>query len=412
MGEIVEEARKQGPRAITQLATLLDNPLCEPWLSHELLFIEELDPEIKKKCLGFVVARAKNWRDDQNAWAERGWYFDWKFKMEEKARQKTEEPNKGKEEEGKRQSTGESRDQQDKISRNQGRVMQILSEARFAGIRVVVERLSLNSIRLLPEPVDEGAVPLGASKIGGRPDLPPEMEWPAVPNHPEYPLAFICQVNLPEVAPLDRDKKLPREGLLSFFYDQDVDGGELDDRGHWRVVHVRDFPPRLKRREFPGGLDADQVHPAFKPHFRSESTLPEWDATAVRDLKLTGPELEAYKALEGELHDAQGESDIQNRGGQGVNDTLNRMLGHPDLVQGEMQQDCELLSQGVDPHAGAPITAQQERAARDWTLLLQVDSLESGSDAWGDRGRIYFWVKAQDLKAANFGNTWLFLQFT
>ena len=32
---------------------------------------------------------------------------------------------------------------------------------------------------------DEAAIPLGASKIGGRPDLPPGMAWPTRPAYPD-----------------------------------------------------------------------------------------------------------------------------------------------------------------------------------------------------------------------------------
>jgi uncharacterized protein YwqG len=48
----------------------------------------------------------------------------------------------------------------------------------------------------------------------------------------------------------------------------------------------------------------------------------------------------------------------------------------------------------------------------DWRLLLQLDS-EMGGDQevlWGDVGRIYFWIRDEDLRAGRLDRTWTILQ--
>ena len=49
--------------------------------------------------------------------------------------------------------------------------------------------------------------------------------------------------------------------------------------------------------------------------------------------------------------------------------------------------------------------------AVDWELLLQIDTDEEGPGwMWGDVGRLYFWLRSEDLVAQRFENAWLVLQ--
>ncbi|GAA0539538.1 hypothetical protein FHS83_003723 [Rhizomicrobium palustre] len=63
----------------------------------------------------------------------------------------------------------------------------------------------------------EDDIPLGASKIGGRPDLAEDTPWPE-------DTAFLVQINLADVPDGALDIALPREGLISCFRnDEDWD---------------------------------------------------------------------------------------------------------------------------------------------------------------------------------------------
>ena len=77
-------------------------------------------------------------------------------------------------------------------------------------------------------------LPVGASKIGGRPDLPPAVAWPVYRNRPvphvgkaspdtpeqERALLFVAQIRLADLRGLP-DVGLPKSGLLSFFVLED-----------------------------------------------------------------------------------------------------------------------------------------------------------------------------------------------
>jgi uncharacterized protein YwqG len=82
---------------------------------------------------------------------------------------------------------------------------------RFADSLVEMAR---PGVRLVP---DSGMqVHDRSSRLGGSPDLPSSIAWPRKDN---APLSFIAQVNLADVAPYEAEGLLPRDGLLSFFYD-------------------------------------------------------------------------------------------------------------------------------------------------------------------------------------------------
>jgi len=76
----------------------------------------------------------------------------------------------------------------------------------------------------------EADAPIGASRIGGGPDVPAGFTWP---THKGRPLDFLLQINLADVQGLQCGLDLPAQGVLSFFYDTDTQpwGYDPADRG-------------------------------------------------------------------------------------------------------------------------------------------------------------------------------------
>ena len=50
--------------------------------------------------------------------------------------------------------------------------------------------------------------------------------------------------------------------------------------------------------------------------------------------------------------------------------------------------------------------------AQEWILLFQMDTVEKDGFElmFGDCGRIYFYIRKEDLRNRNFENVWLSLQ--
>lgn len=99
-------------------------------------------------------------------------------------------------------------------------------------------------VALTPAPAE---VPIGASKIGGAPDLPVDASWPVDRN--ARALSIVAQLDLASLPAVDDD--LPREGALSFLYDT-LRQPPGDSRGDGASLTVRwSVQKPLRRRDAP-----------------------------------------------------------------------------------------------------------------------------------------------------------------
>jgi uncharacterized protein YwqG len=239
--------------------------------------------------------------------------------------------------------------------------------------------LALPSIRLVP-----GS---GRSRLGGAAELPPGTEWP---RRNGAPLSLIAQLFLDELAAHDRKGLLPQRGSLAFFYDAEEQPWGFDpaDRDGFAVMSVPDDVETAQRSE-------GEVFPPLQLDAQPELTLPP-DAA---ELGLGEAEQEAYLDLLGVL-----------------NDTRHRCVGHPDQIQGDMQLEAQLVSHGLycgdETGYDDPRAEELAKGAASWRLLLQVDSDEERDMFWGDVGRLYYWIREEDLRRGSFDAAWLILQCT
>jgi len=258
--------------------------------------------------------------------------------------------------------------------------------------------LARPSARLEAELSDEADIGIGETKLGGYPDLPPDLDWPRYDGAPQ---SFVAQINLAETHPYDLDPVLPPAGLLSFFYEssQSVWGFDPKEDGAWAVHHTPDAAD-LVRREPPSDLPPEALFDARRLQPSSELTYaPSW-FSEVAALNLTRDQKFALdEVLEAE---------------EAAEETIHRFLGHPDPIQGDMQLECQLVAHGLycgdlsgyeDPRA-----AELAPGAARWRLLLQVDSDDGVGMMWGDGGRIYYWMHEDDLAARSWAKARLVLQ--
>jgi uncharacterized protein (TIGR02996 family) len=141
----------------------------------------------------------------------------------------------------------------------------------------------------------ERTFPVGASKFGGRPDLPPDAEWPMTY---EEPLTFLAQFNLSELHASPVARALPATGLLSLFCYHDYDEN-FDDRD-WRLLYHPDVSG-LVRREQPPDLPEGHYAACTRLIFTETPTLPHTDSPRgkelMRALRATDPDGIAYDNL-------------------------------------------------------------------------------------------------------------------
>ena len=276
--------------------------------------------------------------------------------------------------------------------------------ADIGGMREAVKKLLRTSF-LLSFGQEERPSPEG-SKFGGRPALPDGFSWPVFAGEDpdgvkeERPLSFLLQINLGEIP--DAGGLLPREGMLCFFYETKSMcwGFDPADDGCARVYYFPDLSA-LSPTEPPAGL----LLPERRLHFSPQSSLPDWEELGnYYDVDFSG-DAEDYERLRAECGVSEKEEGEDSK-----------FLGYADLIQGDMLAECEQVSRGI--YMGGTDAAGDEEdiflKSRDWTLLLQLGTVELGDVQlrWGDCGRLYFYIRRQDLGAGNFDAVRLILQCT
>lgn len=273
-----------------------------------------------------------------------------------------------------------------------------------------IEDIKLNSIKISFDLDCTTPLPLGASKFGGCPDLPKEFRWyyfsgesPFTKKIKERPLSFLAQINCKEVKKYDTDNRLPSTGILYFFYELETMewGFSHQDKGCSRVYYYDGDISSLEKTNFPDDMNQDYKLPELKLIFNSIYNAPSFEEL-----------YDDYRLYSWDDYD-----DFLKQHGYKIEDNnYAKLLGYSDNIQGDMLLECELVTNGLNCGDGtgykSPKRKELEKNKNQWKLLFQLDTVTTHDFElmFGDCGRIYYFIKDEDLKNKNFDNTWLILQ--
>ena len=175
-----------------------------------------------------------------------------------------------------------------------------------------------------------GEIPLGRSRLGGRPDVPDGFAWPQEKGG--EPLVFLVQLRLDELRAADPETRCAGSGLLSVFVPQWFVGS-----AHAEVVPTK----KLIRLDWPDSLGEEhRLSPALVS-LEPMLALADWPAFRAKD---SDAAIESFRAL-------------LDRGPD------HRVFGRPSTIQGQG------LSAGRES-------------------LLQIDSDSAVDVMFGDGGRL------------------------
>lgn len=266
-----------------------------------------------------------------------------------------------------------------------------------------------NSIRLTIGGAAERS--FGATRFGGKPDVPEGFEWPyfegdSYEGVKNRPLSFIAQFNLEEISQYDTENLLPKTGVLSFFYELNsmAWGYDPDNKGCARVYYFEDVNA-LHTADLPEDMEEYFRLPALKIAAKSEKSYQDGvDFLLQREDEMT----ERWDEFD----------EIREKLRIDEEDEISKLLGWADPIQGNMTMECELVSRGYYLGNGwdevTPLDRQEAEqwSAQDWLPLFQLDSVYDGNFElmFGDGGRIYYYIRRDDLAARKFDDVWLILQ--
>jgi uncharacterized protein YwqG len=254
-----------------------------------------------------------------------------------------------------------------------------------------IHELTRPAIVLQTSAYDEHELPLGASKMGGRPDLPAEALWPTYRNG--KPLAFLTQINLNEISRLPPPfRGLPKDGLISVFSVWGwVDGDNLDpdtpadhswkrqeDSG-WTVVLHTPSNDVLERREIPDGVNSFKAA-LIEP--KTMLSLP--NATPEPALVSRGWPLE-------------------------VADSFDSMQSDYRMLQTRQWRKQGCAMESAHMLGGYAIFQQmypEELLQKDLVMFLQISSDTSAGMWWSDAGELTFYASPKGLAAGRFERIW------
>ncbi|GCE51395.1 uncharacterized protein YwqG [Thermosporothrix hazakensis] len=208
-------------------------------------------------------------------------------------------------------------------------------------------------------------LPVGSSKVGGMPDLPPDVSYPSliedygdVPR--ETPLTFLAQYRLQDLASFAFAREaLPSDGML-YFFGLGFQSGDVVLTDCGRVIYWRGDSARLQPYAVSEGVNTYQQ---AKIHFE-----PIWSW--------------GFHLLDESLP-----AECDEITGRYTSEPLHQALGIPTPIQpSDLMEDEEQLKQHV--------------------LLLQLDYVPKIGLNFGDAGTAYFLIPKKDLRECNFAHVW------
>lgn len=234
--------------------------------------------------------------------------------------------------------------------------------AAFAEIGItedVAHALLRPAIALLSTRSTDEAIAVGATKLGGCPDLPPGMPWP---REGAQIFGFVAQLRMEELSALDPEGLLPKKGLLSFFV-QDESGEPLEYYGAAKVM-LLDGP--LERCAVPEGFDLRPDGTVIREPYAACTLL----AQPIVMVPSAGHPL-CESLLPDDKRDAY-EDDVR----RSSMTHGNQLLGYRNVFEGENDPDVR--------------------------LLFQVTSDDEAGMEWGDVQDLAFLIRTEDLKKHDF----------
>jgi hypothetical protein len=341
-----------------------------------------------------------------------------------------------------------------------------LREAGLGAWAPRLVELARPCIILVPGSVEEATnAPLGASRLGGEPDMPPDLDWPLRPalkpgwdvdRTPDYvslgryewlhrffrterwqraeewkqgaecrerwrqaerelcnrdwPLSFVAQIDFAELHAVHALDDFPAAGRLLLFSDPfDLPMGQREDQPHARALFTEQPAGALARRRSPAEFDMPAARVLMEEGYVFKPRI-------LRPTAWLLPPPEESRAL----YDLKTEAPDAWRPDRAAYSAYiqfwrDLFAAHPDTFgeRGRMIHQVGGIAfpvQNPVEDECARLAGDSPERASDWQLVLQIGSDSKAGMMWGDVGRLYLCARRRDLIARRFDQCWMDMQ--
>jgi uncharacterized protein YwqG len=211
------------------------------------------------------------------------------------------------------------------------------------------------------------------SRFRGRPALATDDAWPTWKSSP---MEFLLQIDLAKI-PKRATGMFPASGLLSFFCALEWDYASPDAG---RILYHKSTRG-LSLRDTPDGVEE---HPPRAMRIVPNTLcVPPQESRQFKALRIKGEALDCYDALSHQV-----------RAHQKPNGAMHQLLGYPDQIQGDIEEDANDIA----------------RARKKWSLALQLGTDKALGTEWGDEGNAYFMLPEKKRTKPNYADCCLIMQ--
>ncbi|MGG4493795.1 YwqG family protein [Brevibacillus reuszeri] len=240
------------------------------------------------------------------------------------------------------------------------------------------------------------------SRIGGDPDLPPQLEWPQTTDG--TPMTFLLQLNLKELVKHDESSLLPARGMLYFFVGIDEPAYDIEHR----VLFLQDDQlVSATRRHSPGETALEEQFAGYQLGARATLEPPNYAYVDYDQIETDSFSFEDYEDFRFLLTDMMDHDDVATLFGYptGQHDDSEYEAALMLLTGKQYDYKMEKALHEITAHfAGDETKAKQE--IQDTLMLVEIESDNEVGFCWWDAGVLQFFIRKEDLLAGRFDRTY------
>lgn len=252
---------------------------------------------------------------------------------------------------------------------------------------------------------DDNIVQVGKSKIGGKPDLPKDFEWPRANGKP---MLFCAQYNLSELTKFASKNKLPLKGFFYIFLSLDEKWNEFNGVNQ-PFKFLFSETENLFRKEYPNDLEENQIFKTASIEYFQFYTIPDDENYRLSEFK------KKYEDFYFRFYEPTEDYIIEE-----LYQDLNKMhqiLGYDRSVQSSVVYDFASKELGLNEAENSEYKKKWNEIfelSKKYELLLQLtcDDSETDLSRFGGSGTYYFGLSKMDLEKSKFNDIKMSFQMT